>query len=226
VLKIATSVQQAMAVASNKAGRQLDFTARISDELFRRVSDLASELSEESNGFSAGFLTLSDAISFEAVTPSMKIMTKRFQCDVQVAESGEVRPGPFLEVVIANLKLGRTYNYLLCCQTNDWMAEVNKFREILRLNEVTEEEQAQINFRISPRELICSACLHDLDLEQATSSLPSLMERYRDFVDGDGSLAYISVQNELAEGGLVLEPLYRDSVVRFFGEMWSGGARV
>jgi transcriptional regulator with XRE-family HTH domain len=224
VLEIATSVQQAMAAASNKAGRQLDYSTRISIELFRRVDELAAELSESSET-SAGFLTVSDAISIEGSTRAMRIMTKRFQCDVQAEEDGEVRPGPFLAVVIANLQMGRTYDYLLCCEGSPWGEEIEKFRHLLRSYGVSNEEQSQINFRVSPLELICSACLHVVDMTAVPDMLTPLLERYRDFINAEGQFTYISVQNELAEGGLVLEPMYRDAVNRFFDNMWNSGSR-
>ncbi|MBM2618442.1 helix-turn-helix transcriptional regulator [Actinoplanes sp. LDG1-06] len=210
-------IRRAVVEASDLRGRQLDMVARISRRLQTHIDVAARELVENRDTLGpVGFVTDAEAIGMEACITRMRIMTALFQSDTNDGE-----PGAFFEVVAENLRMGRPYQYLLYGERAQWLPQVAEFRELIQDSEVPMElAQENLQFRWLPEELVTSVCILDLDMQLLERREPILLERHRDNISPEGVWAYLSIERADAQGGVAIEPLYRESTLRQFTRDW------
>ncbi|WP_329128964.1 helix-turn-helix domain-containing protein [Streptomyces sp. NBC_01476] len=214
---VRAQIRRAIVESSDLGGRHLDMFTRISRRLEAKISDVARDLAEESEGWGpVGFVTDAEAIGLEACITRMRIMTRLFQSDTQGDE-----PGAFFEVVSTNLRSGRPYQYLLYGEREAWTAAVESFRElVVRSGVPVELSRELLQFRSLNRELISSVCILDLDVPLIKRQEPILWERHQDNISAEGVWAYLSIERPDAQGGVTIEPLYLDSTLRQFHRDW------
>lgn len=216
-------IRRAVVEASDLSGRHLDMVTRISRRLQTRIDEAARELAAEGESRGpVGFVTDAEAIGMEACITRMRIMTRLFQSDVN-----DGAPGAFFEVVAANLRLGRPYQYLLYGEREAWLPAVESFRRLVERSGVPVEiSREYLQFRWLSQELVGSVCILDLDLPLIKRQEPILWERHRDNVSAEGTWAYLSIEREDAQGGVTMEPLYLRSTLRQFTRDWSLGRAI
>lgn len=214
---VRAQVRRAFIEASDRAGRHLDLVTRISRRLQVEIEKAASEILEDPASLGpVGFVTDSEAIALESCTKHMRIMTRVFQSDVNEADRGT-----FFEVVMSNIRAGRTYEYLLYGNARHWQPQVSAYRALVEEAGISVEmAREQLLFRYLEEELPASLCIHYLDLPLVQRAEPILWERLRDGVSPDGVWAYISVERSDAQGGVVIEPMYLESALRQFSRDW------
>ena len=215
---IGAQIRRAVVKASDLGGRHLDMVARISRRLQSSVEEAARELAQRGNHSGpVGFVTDAEAIGMEACITGMRIMTRAFQSDTVNGE-----PGAFLSVVSANLQRGTPYQYLLYGDKSTWLPEVETFRRLVELSDVSAETSHEyLRFKWLPQELLTSLCILDLDMTLVERREPILWERHRDNIPSDGVWAYLSIERSDAQGGITLEPLYLESALRQFSRDWA-----
>jgi len=105
-----------------------------------------------------------------------------------------------------------------------WAAAVERYRELIHRAGIPGETSRELlQFRVRPEELVASVCILDLDLGLVERQEPILWERHRANISDTGVWAYISVEREDAQGGIVMEPTYLQSTLRQFSRDWSEG---
>lgn len=214
---VRAQIRRAVVESSDLSGRHLDMFTRISRRLEAKISDVARNLAEESEGWGpVGFVTDAEAIGLEACITRMRIMTRMFQSDTLDGE-----PGAFFEVVSTNLRSGRPYQYLLYGEREAWTAAVDSFRElVVRSGVPVELSRDLLQFRALNQELVSSVCILDLDVPLIKRQEPILWERHQDNISSEGIWAYLSIERPDAQGGVTIEPLYLDSTLRQFNRDW------
>jgi len=214
---VRAQIRRAVVESSDLSGRHLDTFTRISRRLEAKISDVARDLAEESEGWGpVGFVTDAEAIGLEACITRMRIMTRMFQSDTQDGE-----PGAFFEVVSANLRSGRPYQYLLYGERETWTAPVESFRQlVVRSGVPVELSRDLLQFRWLNLELVSSVCILDLDVPLIKRQEPILWERHQDNISPEGVWAYLSIERPDAQGGVTIEPLYLGSTLRQFNRDW------
>ncbi|MQY15051.1 hypothetical protein SRB5_52280 [Streptomyces sp. RB5] len=215
---VRAQIRRAVIEASDASGRHLDLVTRISRQLHAKIDEAARVLREEGETHGpVGFVTDAEAIGMEACVTRMRIMTRLFQSDVNEGE-----PGAFLDVVIQNLRIGRTYQYLLYGEGETWTVPVERFRDLVVRSGVPVEVLRQnLQFRWLSQELISSVCLLDLDVELIKRQEPILWERHQDNISPGGTWAYLSIERPDAQGGVTIEPTYLSSTLRQFNRDWA-----
>jgi len=213
-----TQVRRAMAETSDQSGRHLDMVTRISRRLQTKIDEAARDLVEHGENLGpVGFVTNAEAIGIESCITQIRIMTRLFQSDINEGE-----PGAFFDVVIANLRLGRPYQYLLYGDRDFWRPEVETFRRLVTEGGVPVElSQESLQFRWLSQELVSAVCILDLDLPLMKRQEPILWERHQRNVSAGGTWAYLSVERADAQGGMTIEPLYLESTLRQFERDWA-----
>ena len=211
-------VRHAVAEASYLQGRRLDMIARITRRLESKIEETARAVTQDGDDRGpVGFVTDSEAIGLEACITRMRIMTRMFQSDVNEGE-----PGPFFDIVAANLRHGRPYQYLLYGERAGWIPQVEAFRALVQRSGVPVELlQDNLQFRCLSGELVTSVCILDLDLIRLEREEPILLERHRDNISSEGVWAYLSFERTDAQGGVAMEPFYLQSTLRQFVRDWN-----
>lgn len=215
---VRAQIRRAIVESSDLSGRHLDMFTRISRRLEAKIDATARTLSEEGEGWGpVGFVTDAEAIGLEACITRMRIMTRMFQSDTLDGE-----PGAFFEVVSNNLRLGRSYQYLLYGEREAWLRPVESFRELaVRGGVPVELSRDLLQFRSIDQELVSSVCILDLDLQLTMRQEPILWERHQDNISPEGTWAYLSIERSDAQGGVTIEPVYLASTLRQFNRDWS-----
>jgi transcriptional regulator with XRE-family HTH domain len=215
---IRAQIRRAVVETSDLSGRHLDMVTRISRRLQTKIDEAARDLAREGeNQGPVGFVTDAEAIGMEACITRMRIMTRLFQSDTNEGE-----PGAFFEVVLANLQLGRPYQYLLYGDRETWRPAVESFRRLVVSSGVPGEMAREyLQFRCLAQELVSSVCILDLDLALIKRREPILWERHQDNTSADGTWAYLSIERADAQGGVTIEPIYLQSTLRQFSRDWA-----
>lgn len=143
---IRAQIRRAMVETSDLSGRHLDVVTRICMLLQQKIDEAADTIVKKTENLGpVGFLTDAEAIGMESCITNMRIMTRVFQSDVNAGE-----PGAFFEVVAANLRRGRPYQYLLYGDREYWRTEVETFRRLVTKSGVP-VELPQENLQLSPK---------------------------------------------------------------------------
>jgi hypothetical protein len=77
-----------------------------------------------------------------------------------------------------------------------------------------------LHFRVIDYEVPAAVVILDLDVPLLQRMEPIFWERRRHVISEDGYRSYISVEREDAQGGVVIEPGYRESTIRLFERGW------
>jgi transcriptional regulator with XRE-family HTH domain len=215
---VRAEIRRALLETADNAGRHLDVVTRISRRLQTEIESAAKALIMDPANFGpVGFVTDAECMAMEACTRRMRIMTRRFQSDVNDGDRGA-----FFDVMTMNLLQGRGYDYLLYGAKAYWQSQVKVFRDLIREAGVPYEVTHQfLHFRCIDDELTSSVCIHDLDIPLLQRVEPILWERQQKSVSDGDCWAYISVERSDAQGGVVIEPTYLESTLRLFSEDWS-----
>jgi transcriptional regulator with XRE-family HTH domain len=215
---VRAEIRRAVLDSADLAGKHLDLVTRISRRLQAEIERTARELVEDpANLGPVGFITDAEAVAMESCTLRLRVITRMFQSDVKDGERGV-----FFDVVAGNLRAGRTqYQYLLCGDAKDWQPQVAVYRDLLSAAGLPfEVTHNGLHFRVIDFEVPAAVCILDLDVPRLQRMEPILWERQRDSISEDGRWSYISVERHDAQGGVVLEPAYRESAFRLFDRGW------
>jgi transcriptional regulator with XRE-family HTH domain len=214
---VRAEIRRAVLESADAAGKHLDLVTRISRRLQAEIERAARELLEDpANLGPVGFITDAEAMAMESCASHVRAITRMFQSDVKEGERGV-----FFDLVAGNLHAGVRYEYLLCGDARYWQVQVEVYRGLLSAAglpfEVTHDK---LHFRVIDYEVPAAVCILDLDVARLQRMDPILYERQRQGITEDGRWSYISVERHDAQGGVVLEPGYRESAFRLFDRGW------
>jgi transcriptional regulator with XRE-family HTH domain len=214
---VRAEIRRAVLDTADMAGKHLDLVARISRRLQGEIERAARELLDDpANLGPVGFITDAEAMVMESCAFRLRVITRMFQSDVKEGEQGV-----FFDVVTGNLRAGVRYEYLLCGDPGPWQPQVALYRKLLSAAGVPFEVTLEsLHFRVIDYEVPAAVCILDLDIPRLQRSEPILWERQRQAISEDGRWSYISVERPDAQGGVVLEPGYRESAFRLFDRGW------
>lgn len=220
---VRAEIRRAMLDSADMAGKHLDLVARISRRLQAEIGQAAKGLLEDpANLGPVGFITNAEAMVMESCATRLRAITRMFQSDVKDGERGV-----FFGLVTDNLRAGVRYEYLLCGDIGFWQPQVAIYRKLLSGAglpfEVTHD---RLHFRVIDYEVPSAVCILDLDIPRLQRVEPILWERQRQAISEDGRWSYISVERQDAQGGVVLEPGYRESAFRLFDRGWRNAADI
>jgi transcriptional regulator with XRE-family HTH domain len=224
VAGVRSEIRRAMLESADRAGKHLDIVARISQRLQAEIERAANELLDDpANLGPVGFITNTEAAMMESCVLRVRTITRKFQSDINI--DGE--PGVFFEAVTRNLRAGVQYEYLLCGDTADWRPQVAAYRRLLDNAGLPFEVLHNcLHFRVVDYEVPAALCLLNLDIPGLQRTQPILWERQRESISEEGYWAYASVERPDAQGGVVLEPGYRESAYRMFDRGWREAASI
>jgi transcriptional regulator with XRE-family HTH domain len=214
---VRAEIRRAVLDSADVAGKHLDLVTRISRRLQAGIEQAAKELLEDpANLGPVGFITDAEAMVMESCALRLRAITRMFQHDVKDGERGV-----FFDVVAGNLRAGVQHEYLLCGDARYWQPQVAVYRELLTAAGLPfEVTHHWLHFRVIDYELPAAVCILDLDIPRLQRMEPILWERQRHAISEDGRWSYISVERHDAQGGVVLEPGYRESAFRLFDRGW------
>jgi transcriptional regulator with XRE-family HTH domain len=216
---IRAEVRRAVLESADMAGKHLDLVTRISRRLQMEIERVAKELLDDpANLGPVGFITNAEAMAMEAYALRLRVITRMFQSDIKDGE-----PGAFLEVVKDNLQAGVRYEYLLCGDAEYWQPEVAIYRK--HISEAGLKFD-YLHFRVIDYDVPAATCILDLEIPRLQRADSILWARQQDAISEEGCWAYISVERQDAQGGVVLEPGYRESAVRLFNHGWQHGVPI
>ena len=210
-------IRRAVLESADAAGRHLDLVTRISRRLQLEIERAAKELLEDpANLAPAGFITNAEAIAIESYALRIRAITRIFQSDIK--DGG---PGTFFDVVMNNLQAGVRYEYLLCGDAKHWQPQVAAYRDLLGSAGLPfDVTHNYLHFRVIDYDVPAAVCILDLDISRLQRMEPILWERQRHAISEEGRWSYISVERQDAQGGVVIEPGYRESASRLFDRGW------
>lgn len=210
-------IRRAVLDGADMAGKHVDLVTRISRRLQAEIERAAKELlADPANLGPVGFITYAEAAAMESCARHVRVMTRMFQSDVNEGERGV-----FFDVVAGNLRATVPYEYLLCGDSRYWQPEVAAYRDLLSTADLRfEMTHNSLQFRVINYEVPAAVCILDLDVSRLRRQEPILWERQQQAISEDGRWAYISVERADAQGGVVLEPAYRESAFRLFESGW------
>lgn len=223
---VRAEVRRAVLESADLAGKHLDLMARISRSLQAEIESVARKLlSDPANFAPVGFITAAEALAMERYARRIRGITRVFQSDIREdifqPDIREDRRGPFFSTVVENLHTGVVYDYLLCGEVQYWRPQVATFRELVMDAGVPfETSHDSLHFRVADYEIPGAVSILDLDLQGLQRKDPILGERQRAAISEEGCWSYISVEREDAQGGVVIEPRYRESAIRLFERGW------
>jgi transcriptional regulator with XRE-family HTH domain len=214
---VRAEIRRAVLESADAAGKHLDLVARISRRLQTEIERAASGLLEDpANLGPVGFITDAEAMAMESCARRLQVITRMFQSDVKDSEQGV-----FFDLVVGNLRAGVRYEYLLCGDARYWQPQVEVYRGLLSAAGLPFEVlHDKLHLRVIDYEIPAAVCILDLDVPRLQRTDPILYERQREAVTEDGRWSYISVERHDAQGGVVLEPAYRESAFRLFDRGW------
>ena len=214
---VRAEVRRAVLESADIAGKHLDLMTRISRRLQTEIEHAAKELMSDPGNFGpVGFITAAEAIAIEKYARRLRVITRVFQSDISGNE-----PGSFFEAVVDNLRAGVKYDYLLCGSSEYWQPQVAVFRSQAESAGISFEVLHNcLHFRVVDYEMPAAVAILDFDLPLLERMEPIFWERQRHVISDQGSWSYISVERDDAQGGVVIEPSYRESAIRLFERGW------
>jgi transcriptional regulator with XRE-family HTH domain len=214
---VRAEVRRAVLESADMAGKHLDLMTRISRRLQTEIEHAAKELMSDPGNFGpVGFITAAEAMTIEKYARRLRIITRVFQSDI----SGNKR-GSFFEAVADNLRAGVRYDYLLCGSSEYWQPQVAVFRRQAESAGISFEVlHNYLHFQVVDYEMPAAVAILDFDLQLLQRMEPIFWERQRHVISDQGSWSYMSVEREDAQGGVVIEPSYRESAIRLFERGW------
>ena len=220
---VRAEIRRAVLESADLAGKHLDLVTRISRRLQVEIERAARELLEDpANLGPVGFITDAEAMAMESYIRRMRIITRMFQSDVNEGERGT-----FFDVMLNNIRSGVDYDYLLCGTIEYWKPQVEMFRDLVSSAGVPfEVSHRNLHFRMIDYEIPASVCILDLDMQLLQRMEPILWERQRHVISEEGCWSYISVERQDAQGGIVMEPSYRESALKLFDRGWRQAAAI
>ena len=218
---VRAEVRRAVLESADLAGKHLDLMTRISRRLQAEIERAAKELMSDPGNFGpVGFITAAEAMMMEKYARRLRVITRVFQSDI--SEGGR---GTFFDAVVDNLRAGVRYDYLLCGSVAYWQPPVAVFRRHAENAGVPFESlHDNLRFRVADYEVPAAVSVLDLDVQRLERMEPIFWERQRRVISDDGCWSYISVEREDAQGGVVIEPGYRESAIRLFERGWRGSS--
>ena len=233
---LSRQMQRALNEAGRQSARRQDLTSRLAsvmvDSLTRAVDDIVKQpLREESTRT----ITNDDAIALEEHATEVKIVSAMSNMDQKTGRQsgttitlpdGSVQPGPFLSVQAENIRRGIRYSQIVQGPKDEWPARVSKLRSNLR-NAGVHQEQLGSTHTIKGSEYPTVGTFVILFLKDDLTDDPGVQiirERFRPYFRKDGLFAYISIMDDLFQGGFPLASRYRDNALTIFESMWKDAA--
>lgn len=237
---VARQVQAALTEAHGLSARRQDLVSRLAQVMVQSlesaVEEIVAQPTRNEAARSARTITNPDAIVLEQEARAVSVVsgwpnedakTGRQSGTTIVTAGGVTKPGPFLPVQSSNLKRGVPYRQIVQGQSSGWRERAARVRAGLRGAGVTQEQlDAHLLMKGSEEPIISTFILLRVPDSFSDPSSRVIYERFRPYFRHDGLFAYISIMDDVFQGGLPLAERYRDAAEKIFTHMWEAGPEI
>lgn len=192
---------------------------RISQKLDEEIENYLSDSSTQQ--LFSGTMSNPNVLALEENSVETRLFLKSFHYNMLDPQTET--PGKFFATVVKNLSQGRTYQYLLPAESEDWRPVVDSFRDLL-IDSMHSEATVRNNceFRVTNTPTITGCGFYRLEMEDLQSEHPVIY----DFISehdyaSDRWFGYTTGPAESTQGTMIMDTDHLDESMKIFEYLWN-----
>lgn len=205
----------------SRNSRHTDLVTRIGRVLADRIDKVARELAESPTAGREGLIEQDELVRMEQYCHRADIIATDLSDDI-IDTPNEATEGRFLPTVVANVRRGCEYRFLLASEH-----EVQRFREFLVERVGGERLNEQCSLRHATQPVTVGHGLYQLDVARLAGEDPALLAQFTRYLSEGQWLGYVNRPNGESNADMLMDPGFTQRARHMFDDLWSAaGLRV